>query len=341
MKAAVLREVGKPFVVEQVRRPEIGPDEVLIQTSACGICRTDIHIQDGLAYVPTLPHVPGHEAAGTVVETGPQVTGVEIGQRVVPHLFASCWACSYCRTGHHAQCTNLKGILGVTLWGGFAEFFKAPARNLLTVPDGVPLEVAGLVSCAVITAVHAYRRARLQANDTAVVLGVGGIGLILTQLLKAAGVRVVAVARSDRSLELALEADADLTVRADASDATEQVRAFAGPSRDGAQCVFEMVGNAQTMKAAAEYVMRRGRIVVIGEEPDFPPIDTIQIAQRELEIVGSRNGGMEDAIDALDLMAAGTIRPVIDRTFSLDQVNEAMDYLRGGKARGRVIIKPE
>jgi propanol-preferring alcohol dehydrogenase len=99
-----------------------------------------------------------------------------------------------------------------------------------------------------------------------------------------------------------------------------------------------MVGLAATMKAASEFVGRRGRIIVIGEEPEFPPVDTIAIAQRELEIVGSRNGGLQDAVDALEMMAAGIIQPRIDRRFPLEELPEAMEYVRSGQTHGRVVI---
>ncbi|MCA9102411.1 MAG: alcohol dehydrogenase catalytic domain-containing protein, partial [Planctomycetales bacterium] len=308
MKAALLDEIGKPLRVADVPCPEIGPDEVLIATRTCGICRTDLHIQDGLAYVPNLPHVPGHEPAGVVAEVGHDVDEIAVGQRVVPHLFVRSGECRYSLAGQDAQATHLEGIIGVTLPGGFAEYFKAPARNLLVLPDEVPFDAGGLTSCAVITAVHAYRKAGLERGDTAVVLGAGGIGLILVQLLASAGVRTVAVSRSPASLALANGAGAALAIRADADDTIIQIREFAGPGSDGADVVFEMVGRADTMKAAASYVRRGGRIVVIGEEAEYPAIDTIAIAQRELEIVGARNGGRKDAVDALEMMATGAIR---------------------------------
>ena len=104
------------------------------------------------------------------------------------------------------------------------------------------------------------------------------------------------------------------------------------------QCAFEMVGLAETMKLAGDCVMRCGKIIVIGEEAESPAIDTIQIAQRELQIIGSRNGGLQDAIDALDMMASGVIRPPIAKRFPLDELNEAMQYVRSGRAHGRVVI---
>ncbi len=358
MKAAVLKEIGKPFAIEDVPVPRIGADEVLVETRTCGICRTDLHIQDGLAYVPNLPHIPGHEPAGVVAAVGKNVGHIKVGQRVVPHLFVRSRECAYTRAGMDAQAMHLSGIIGVTLPGGFAEYFAAPAANLLTLPEAIPFDAGGLVSCAVITAVHAFRLAKLQKNDAALVLGAGGIGLVLVQLLRAAGVRTIAVARSQASLDLAEKGVRNLlceapfgpsrkkvpdtfflSVRSDVPDIAEQIRQFVGTDRDGVHCVFEMVGTAATMKLAAECVMRCGKIIVIGEEPEFPAIDTVQIAQRELQIIGSRNGSLQDAIDAIDTMAAGIIQPPIARRYPLDRFNEAIEHVRSGASHGRIVIQ--
>lgn len=336
MKAALLTEIGKPFTIVDVPKPTIGPDEVLIATQTCGICRTDVHIQEGLAYVPALPHIPGHEPAGIVAAVGANVRDFVPGQRVVPHLFLTCGRCRYCRTGQDAQCAHVDGILGVTRPGGFAEYFAAPAQNLLLVPDNVPSEVAGLTSCAAITAVHAYRRANPALGDTAMVVGAGGIGLIMVQILKAAGMRVFAASRSPKSLHLAEQAGAAKTVLLGDDDAIASVnRATDG---EGVHCSFDMVGLAATMRFAADCAARGGRIVVIGEEAEYPAIDTIRIAQRELQIIGSRNGSRQDAIDALAMMSSGIIRPLIDRRFSLDEFPEAIEYVRTGQTHGRVVI---
>lgn len=338
MKAAVLHGVGRSLAIEDVPEPNLGPDEVLIETHTCGICRTDLHIQDGLAYVPNLPHVMGHEPAGIAVRAGHDVDDSIIGRRVVPHLFVARRECSFTRRGQHAQATHLEGIIGVTMPGGFAEYFVAPERNLLTLPDNVPFDVGGLTSCAVITAVHAYRKSALEANDTAVVLGAGGIGLLIIQLLAKEGVRTVAVSRSAVSLELATQAGAELALSIDSPETTGRIRQFAGGENEGVDCVFEMVGRADTMNAAASFAARGGRIIVIGEEPEQPAIDTITIAQRELQIIGSRNGGHQDAIDSLAMMSSGVIRPRIAGRYPLDEINEAFGHVRSGEAHGRVIV---
>ena len=233
---------------------------------------------------------------------------------------------------------HLRGILGVTMPGGFAEYFKAPARNLLVLPDSVPSDIGGLTSCAVITAVHAYRKARLQVNDTAVVLGVGGIGLVLVQLLHAAGIRTLAVDNDSASLGQALEAGAQEALAIDRAEAGALIQNWAGGEKGGVDCVFELVGKGATMKAAASVVRRGGQIIVIGEEAEFPALDTIQIAQQELQIIGSRNGGLQDARDALAFMAQGIIRPVIAAQFPLDQINFALAAVRQGTIRGRAVV---
>jgi 2-desacetyl-2-hydroxyethyl bacteriochlorophyllide A dehydrogenase len=336
MKAAVLHQLKQPLEIRDVPRPEVGPDDVLVETHACGICRTDLHLQDGLAYVPALPHIPGHEPAGVVAEVGARVRDIQVGQRVVPHLFVTCGRCRNCRQGQDAQCTSLGGVLGVTLWGAFAEYFVAPAKNLLTLPDGVSFEAGGLVSCAVITAVHAYRKARVGVGDVAVVLGAGGIGLLLVQLLKAAGARTVVVSRSQQSLLRAAEFGADLMLPATASDLAARLTEFT--DGQAADCIFECVGSAATMRTAATLAREGGQIVVIGEEPESAPIDTIEIAQRELSIIGSRNGSRQDAADALAMLAEGVLQVPIALRVPLEGINDALERLRAGQVHGRVVV---
>lgn len=335
MKAAVMHEVGKPLTMEDVPLPEIGPEDALVETRSCGICGTDLHILKGFGYVPPLPHILGHEPAGVVAAVGSKVAGLKPGDHVVPHLFFNCGNCYYCRVGRQQQCIQLKGILGVLVPGAFAEYFKWPAANLYKLTDNIPFDVGGLLADAVVTSVHAVKRSGLQVGDTAVVLGAGGIGVILVQLLKSAGVRPIAVSRRKESLRLAHENGAALIAQLGTPEAVQSIMEITNGM--GAQCVFDCVGTAQTMRCGADYVMRCGRIVVIGEERDSPLISTTEIAQKELEIIGSRNGTRQDTVDAIRLLETGVVRPVIGRRFPLAEINAAFDFLRQG-AVGRVVI---
>ena len=226
MKAAVMHEVGKELRIEDVPIPEIGPEEVLVATRSCGICGTDLHILKGFGYVPKLPHILGHEPAGVVAAVGSKVTHLAPGDRVVPHLFFTCGDCYYCRAGRDQQCLNLRGLLGVLSPGAFAEYFKTPGANLFRLPEKVPFDVGGLVADAVVTAVHAVGRSGLKPQETAVVLGAGGIGQVLIQLLKAQNIRVVAVSRSDAKLALAKECGAHLVLRSGEPTTVAAIREF-------------------------------------------------------------------------------------------------------------------
>lgn len=336
MKAAVMRATRQPLTIEDVPRPAPGPGEVLVETRSCGICGTDLHILEGHGYVPPLPHILGHEPAGVVESVGAGVTRIKPGDRVVPHLFFACENCFYCRSGRHQQCTNLRGILGVLVNGAFAEYFRAPEQNLYLLPENIPFDVGGLLADAVVTSVHAHQRSSLKSGATAAIVGCGGVGLTLLQVLKAAGIGVIGVDRSEESLSFARELGAALTVNSQDPERVRKVRDIT--SGHGVECVFNCVGKAVTMRDSLDYVMPCGRVVVIGEEPEAPATDTIEIAQRELEIIGSRNGTRQDMAEAIRLVASGAVKPPIARHFPLEQINEALDFVRRG-ALGRVIIR--
>jgi propanol-preferring alcohol dehydrogenase len=327
MRAALLTAFGQPLTITEIARPRPGRGEVLVKTAGCGICRTDLHMIDGLAYRATLPHVLGHEPAGVIAEVGAGVTGFAPGDRVVPYLFKTCHHCRACEAGDDAQCSDLQGILGVTMPGAFAEYFVAPADNLLPVPVDLLIESTGLAACAVVTSVRAVRRAGLESGQTAAVIGAGGIGTLVLQGLAARKVKATAIDPSEASRDEALKSGA---VRAIAPDAATMGADF--------DRVFDLVGTAQSMGLAGKIIRRGGRIVVVGEEPEFPAIDSIAIAQRELEIVGSRNGSRADAEEALRLMAAGVLRPHVARRVPLAEINEALVALRRGDVHGRIVV---
>ena len=335
MKAAVLESIGCPLVLKDIPIPEIAPDEVLIRTRTTGICGTDLHILDGHGYIPPLPHVLGHEPAGVVAAAGSNVRGWKVGDRVVPSLFFTCNDCYYCRVGRHQQCAHLKGILGVLSPGAMAEYFKVPAENLFSLPESISFEAGGLIADAVVTAVRAAKRGNPGLGSTAVVLGAGGVGLCLIQVLVAAGVRVFAADIRKEKLEAAEAYGAAKAFLAGAGLAAAFHKLA---EREAIQCVFDCVGSAQTLKQACELVMNGGRVVVIGEHGDPLSATSTAIAQRELEIVGSRNGTRQDLVEAIRLVELGKIRPPIAACYPLEEVNDALDRLRGG-VTGRLVVQ--
>jgi propanol-preferring alcohol dehydrogenase len=336
MTAAVLRETGKPLSVESVEVPDIADDEVLVETKYCGICGTDLHIVEGFGYVPKLPHILGHEPSGLVSKVGSKVKSLKPGDRVVPYLFVTCGECWYCKNGRDSMCSNLKGMIGVLSNGGFAQYFKAPARNLFRLPDGVPLDVGALTPDAVITSVHAvYDRGNVHGARSAAVIGVGGVGQVVVQLLKDLGLSVVAVSRSDAKLTVARSMGAEFAWKTGEGDLGEKARAQFG---DGIDVVFDCVGSKDSMTEALAMVKRCGRIVMVGEEEAQIPVTSTQVAQFELEIVGSRNGTRANMEFGLQLLGRGVIKPLISDVYPLERINAAIDRVRKG-ASGRVVIK--
>jgi propanol-preferring alcohol dehydrogenase len=334
VRAALLEQVRQPLVLRDVPVPEISAQEVLVATRSSAICGTDLHILEGRGYVPNLPHILGHEPAGVITAVGAEVGNVKVGDRIVPSLFFTCERCYYCRVGRHQQCINLKGILGVLCDGAFAEFFKMPARNAFLLPASVPFETGGIVADAVVTAVHAAKRSGLTTGSTAVVIGSGGVGLCLIQVLTYAGIRVAAIDVNASKLALAEEYGAKAAFLSE--DAASQAKAWSG--EDGVQCVFDCVGQRQSLDAACRIVMNGGRVVVIGEQDELSSITSTEVAQRELEIIGSRNGTRQDMVDAIRLVERGAVRPPIAAVFPLEEINRALQCVRDGAA-GRVVVQ--
>ena len=336
MKAAVLREVGKPLVLEEVPVPELLPNEVLVETRCCGICGTDLHIVQGFGYIPQLPHIPGHEPSGVVSRVGAAVKDFAPGDRVVPYLFMTCGECWYCRNGRDSMCSNLKGIIGVLSPGAFAQYFKAPGRNLFRLPDSVSFEAGALTADAVITSVHAvYDRANVRSARSAAVIGVGGVGQVVVQLLKDLGLAVVAVSRSEAKLAVARGLGADYVWKGGDPSLGHSAHERFG---DGVDIVFDCVGSEGSMADAFAMVKRCGRVVMVGEEEARPPVTSTEVAQRELEIVGSRNGSRSNMELGLQLLGRGVIKPLISDVFPLEGINEAIERVRNGAA-GRVVVK--
>src|SRR5579872_1860315 len=224
MKAAVIHELSKPLSIEDVPVPELEYGEILVRTKACGICGTDLHIIDGTGYKPKLPHILGHEPAGVVAKLGPGVTKFKIGDRVVPNIFFTCGECFFCRTNRETMCTNFKGALGVGINGGYAEYFKAPAKNLFILPDKIGFEERSVIADAVVTSVHAVRRrAQVKANDVVVVIGVGGVGQSVMQIAKHSGARVFGVARRAQRAEVGSRFGADAMINSSTEDVGKAV----------------------------------------------------------------------------------------------------------------------
>lgn len=338
MKAAVLHKIGQPLVIDELPMPEPGPGEVLVKTKACGICATDLHILAGWGYQPQLPFVMGHEPAGVVHAVGAGVTGFAPGDRVVPNIFYTCGNCRYCRTNRETLCTNLGGILGVLEHhGAYAEYFKVPARQLFHLPEGIAFADGAVIADAVVCAIHALKqRARLYPGDWVLVIGVGGVGLSVLQAALAAGARLLVSDINPAKLAQAQRMGATQTLLADSVDLSDQVKAATGG--EGVDVVFDCHGSEQTIGQGVKALRKNGRLVIIGYTQERWPLAPQWLSRFELEIVGSRSGGRQDTVDAIDLVAGKQWQSIVSDYFPLEQINEALALLKSGQALGRIVI---
>ena len=337
MLALVLEEFGGPLVMKELPTPEIAPHEALVRVRNIGVCGTDIKIRAGRMGLDVLPLVMGHEVAGEVAEVGSEVRGFEPGDRVTVAFYVTCGRCRFCREGRDTLCDEVRQH-GFSMDGGMADFMKTPGINLCKVPDNVPLDQASILADAVATSYHAVtKRAQVRPGMTVALVGVGGVGLHALQMARLAGARTIAVDINEKRLGLARELGADALVDAGTGPFHETIKELT--AGEGADVVMEFVSNNDTLPSSYQSLKKGGRLVFVGYVPGLPlPVMPHELVLGELEIMGSRATTKQELQDTMDLVAQGRIRPIIDRSFSLEDVEEAFDALKNGDSLGRNVI---
>ena len=336
MKAAVLHEFKKPLAIEEVGQPQPGTGEVLIRVEACGVCHSDVHVADGdwaqFAKIVKTPLIPGHEIAGVVVEKGAGVEDLQIGERVgVPWIHWTCGECEFCREGNENLCRRQK-ITGVTVDGGYAEFVKAPASHVLTIPDCLPSLQAAPLFCAGVTVHRALKRASMLAGQRLAVFGIGGLGHLAVQFGQALGVEIVAIDISEEKLALARSLGASATINAAAHDAIKELR-----NRGGVHVAL-VTSAARASYDTAFYCLRpTGTLVMVGLPAEPICFPAILMAAGEIRIQASTVGTRQDLREVLAMAAAGKVRCQV-ASRPLADANEALNQLRRGQVSGRLVL---
>jgi len=343
MKALVLKDYLK-LNYEEAPIPEPGAGEVLVAVKACGICGSDVHGMDGSTGRRQPPIIMGHEAAGVIAEAGNAANGWKRGDRVTFDSTIFCGECAFCRRGQINLCDNRR-VLGVSCGdyrrqGAFAEYVAVPERVLCRLPEGLSFEQAAMVE-PVSIALHAVRRSPPVLNDTAVVVGVGMIGLFVIQALRLAGCgKIIAVDVVPDKLRLAQELGASHTVNASAEDVLACVQ---GLTRGfGADLAVEAVGMPQTVEMAVRCVRKGGSVTLVGNVS--PRVELpLQIAvTRELTLYGSCASSGEYPT-ALDLLVRGAVNaaPILSAVAPLADGAAWFDRLyRKEAGLLKVILKP-
>lgn len=344
MKAVVLTAFGGPENLQPAVLPDPvpGPGEVLLRVRACALNHLDLWIRGGLPSAKIkLPFVLGCDVAGEVAALGPGVTGVAAGARCAVHPGRACGACPACREGREPDCADY-GIIGAYGGrpGGYAELLAVPAARLLPMPDRLGFAEAAAAPLTFLTAWHMLvGLAELKAGETVLVVGAGaGVATAAVQIAKARGARMIATSTSAAKLERAKALGADLTILHPPEDLPRSVRKLTGGGM--ADVVFEHVGG-EVMAEALKCLRRSGRLVTCGATAaPVAPVDLRYVFDRQLQILGAKMGNAEEMRAVWALIADGTLTPVVDRTFPLEQARAAHEYLAARGQFGKVVLLP-
>lgn len=364
-RAAVLHEYEKPLVVEDIEVDGPKEKEVLVKMRAAGLCHSDFSVLQGLAPMPPLPCIPGHEGAGVVEEVGPEVTRVHPGDHVLLMWVPVCGQCYYCRKGQPYLCaekdksrkgTMLDGtyriskgqqkihiMMGV---GTFSEYNVVSEQSVLPIHASLPFDVAALVGCAVMTGVGSVlNKAQVSMGSSVAVVGTGGVGLNVIQgAVLANASKIIAIDLLDNKLELAKKFGATHGINASKEDPVKKVMDLT--MGIGVDYSFEAIGKAETALMAYKLVRRGGCATIVGisDSNEKLTIPLFEIPLMEKSVLGSYYGSGDlrnDLLTLLDLFQLGRLPldQLISKRYSLDEINQGFADMESGKnARGVIIF---
>jgi len=337
MLAAVLKEYNRELSIEEVEKPSLSYGEILLKVRYCGICGTDLKIVSGkLKHIVTLPHIPGHEIAGEVVDVGEGVKTVKQGDTGIVYLYITCRDCELCRTGRENICYSVRR-LGFELNGGFAQYVRIPEYNFCRVAHSTELYKMAILPDAVETPYHVLKNlAHVKPGNKVMIVGAGGLGLHAIQISKLMGAQVMVVDIREKALELAEELGADVSINS--SEVIDEVMKWTDSK--GVDFVIEGVGTDQTISWSLYCLKKGGKLFIMGYDPLNPVrVRPLDLHYNEWSIVGARLGTKQELIEVIELIESGKILPVISGLYQLSDINRALNDLKEGSSIGRMVIE--
>jgi D-arabinose 1-dehydrogenase-like Zn-dependent alcohol dehydrogenase len=343
MRALVYEEFGGPLRVADVPAPEPPAGGVVLRVGATGVCRSDWHGWQGHDPDIVLPHVPGHELAGTVEAVGAGVRRWQVGDRVTVPFVCACGRCAQCAAGDHQVCA-LQTQPGFTSWGSFAELVALEAAdvNMVALPDEMPFATAAGLGCRYATAFRAVvQQGRVRPGEWVAVHGCGGVGLSAVQIAVAAGARVVAVDVAPGALELARTLGAEAALDGSGLDPSQVAATVRDLTAGGAHLSVDALGSAATCVGSVLSLRPRGRHLQVGLLPPSqgrPQVPMERVVALELEVYGVHGMAAHTYPELLALVAGGRLRPdrLLTREIGLDQAAVALAEV--GRTPGITVI---
>lgn len=329
MKAARFYRPKELLRIEEVPVPNLGPNDVLVEVKAAGICGSDVHIIDGETFPGFTPIILGHESAGVIAKVGEQVGQWKLGGRVCIDCVTTCGICFNCLRGRDSICLSRK-LIGIHLDGALAKYVKVSARNLVELPESIPFEQGAILTDAVATPYHAItKRAKLSIGETIAVFGLGGLGVHALQISKLMGAGlVIGVDVEESILVRGLTFGADVVVNSRKEDPVKRIKELTGGC--GVDVALECIGRNLTVSQCVESVRVGGRAVILGLSPDAIHIRPItEFVRGEIELIGSSAFELKEIQQIVQLVASGRLdlSRSVTRKISLDEVNQGIENL--------------
>ncbi|WP_417369190.1 alcohol dehydrogenase AdhP [Flavobacterium beibuense] len=335
MKAAVVREFGKPLQIEEVEVKRPGRNQVLVKVIASGVCHTDLHAVDGDWPVkPKMPLIPGHEGVGYVVAVGPDVHNVKEGDAVgVPWLYSACGGCEHCITGWETLCESQQNG-GYSVDGGFAEYVIADARYVGHLGNNPNFLEMAPILCAGVTVYKGLKETDTKPGEWVAISGIGGLGHVAVQYAKAMGLHVAAIDVADDKLALAKRLGADLVVNAKEQDPGT----FLKKETRGMHGALVTAVSPIAFKQGLETLRRKGTLALNGLPPgsfDLPIFDTVL---NRITVRGSIVGTRKDLQEAIQFAQEGKVKANVTAA-KLEDINDVFDKMKKGEIEGRMVLQ--
>lgn len=342
MLAAVVVEPGK-LEIKELPVPEPGENEVLLKVASCGICGSDVHAFEGNHFRTTYPRIMGHEFSGYVEETGPGVKNFKKGDRVCAETNIPCWFCKICLSGLPHLCKSVQ-VIGFNRDGGYAQYVRVPAENLIQVPEILTMDQATLTQPLGVGYKAVLDHSDITGGVTVAVLGAGPVGLGAVASAAVRGGRVIAIDIFDHKLEVAKKMGAAEVINGREEDVIARVMSLTGG--DGVDAVIECAGGSQhiTIQQATQIVRPRGEVIVVGT---FGKQGTLvrlaDLRAGEITIKGTRGQYLKYAA-CLEMVSSGKIdvNPMLTHTVTLKDTLRGIDLMAGktGEKVVKVLLKP-
>ena len=337
VRAARFHKVGEPLKLEDVQKPQVGDNDVLLKVKAAGMCHSDIHVIDGV--IATAPPVTlGHEIAGEVDEVGANVRNFRKGDKALVHFLSPCGVCNYCLQGNGMICENLftRPGYGFSADGGYAEYCIVDSERLVPLQD-IPLDFAATLGCAGITAYHAVNSiGKVGLADSVAIYGVGGVGMYALQIAKISGAKVIAIGRNQEKLKMAESLGADYVINASTSKIKDEIRK--ATNGKGADVMVDFVVSDESVKNSSSSLANGGKIVLVGVSNKPLSINPQIFVLKEFSLYGSLVGNKSELADLVELAKSGRLKSIVTKKFALEDINSALQSLRNGEIMGRGYI---